>query len=320
MKAVVVSRPGGVDVLEIKDVDKPQLKDGWSLVKVKGFGINHSEIFTRQGLSPSVSFPRILGIELVGVIEETSEPDRFSVGQRVVAMMGELGRAYDGGYAEYALLPNKFLYLVDTDLEWADFASVPETYYTAFGSLKNLKIEASDKVLVRAGASGVGQAFVKLAKGQFPNLNIVASVRHLSKKDSLLASGFSDVILEKDGKLQTAENFSKILELVGPATISDSLVHLQEGGIVCSTGQLGGKWYLENFDPIEKLWNNVYLTTFASGNITQSKLQELFDFIKTYDVAVGPEKIFKLEDIQQAHAYLESSHAFGKVIVLNEEE
>lgn len=66
MKAVVVSRPSGVDVLEIKDVDKPQLKDGWCLVKVKGFGINHSEIFTRQGLSPSVSFPHILGIELVG--------------------------------------------------------------------------------------------------------------------------------------------------------------------------------------------------------------------------------------------------------------
>ena len=58
-----------------------------------------------------------------------------------------------------------------------------------------------------------------MAKGQFPNLNIVSSVRHLSQKDSLLASGFSDVILEKDGKLQTAENFSKILELVGPATM-----------------------------------------------------------------------------------------------------
>lgn len=82
-------------------------------------------------------------------------------------MMGGLGHAYDGGYAEYALVPNKCLYLVDTDLEWADFASVSETYYTAFESLKNLKLEARDKVLVRTGASGVGQAFVKWLKDNF---------------------------------------------------------------------------------------------------------------------------------------------------------
>lgn len=91
MKAVVVSKAGGPEVLEVKEIAKPQVKTGWSLVKIKGFGINHSEIFTRQGLSPSVVFPRILGIELVGVIEETTEPDRLPVGQKVVSIMGELG-------------------------------------------------------------------------------------------------------------------------------------------------------------------------------------------------------------------------------------
>lgn len=234
--------------------------------------------------------------------------------------MGELGRAFDGGYAEYALVPNKILYPVQTDLDWAELASVPETYYTAYGSMKNLKLEAADRILVRAGASGVGQAFVKLVRSQFPDLPIYASVRKLEKTDQLLASGFSHVILEKDGRLQTDLTFSKILELVGPATLADSLAHLEEEGIVCSTGQLGGKWYLEDFDPIEQLRQNVYLTTFYSGNVNQDKLQEMFDYLARYQVPVGPEKIFSLDTIQEAHRYLEGAEALGKVIVLNREE
>ncbi|MGQ7408731.1 zinc-binding dehydrogenase [Streptococcus suis] len=320
MKAVVVSKAGGPEVLEVKEVAKPQVKTGWSLVNIKGFGINHSEIFTRQGLSPSVVFPRILGIELVGVIEETTEPDRLPVGQKVISIMGELGRAFDGGYAEYALVPNQILYPVQTDLGWAELASVPETYYTAYGSMKNLKLEATDRILVRAGASGVGQAFVKLVRSQFPDLPIYASVRKLEKTDKLLDSGFSQVILEKEGRLQTGLTFTKIFELVGPATLSDSLAHLEEGGIICSTGQLGGKWYLENFDPIEQLRQNVYLTTFYSGNVNQDKLQEMFDYLAHYQVPVGPEKIFSLDTIQEAHRYLEGAEAFGKVIVLYREE
>lgn len=70
MKAVVVSEAGGTDQLVYKEVERPKIKSGWSLVKVKGFGINHSEIFTREGKSPSVEFPRILGIECVGVTKK----------------------------------------------------------------------------------------------------------------------------------------------------------------------------------------------------------------------------------------------------------
>lgn len=89
---------------------------------------------------------------------------------------------------------------------------------------------------------------------------------------------------------------------------------------VVSTGRLGGKWYLEEFDPIEQLRKNVYLTTFASGNVNQDKLQEMFDYIMTYQVPVGPEKVFSLDTIQEAHRYLEGPEAFDKVIVLNEED
>ncbi|MDO4649851.1 MAG: alcohol dehydrogenase catalytic domain-containing protein, partial [Eubacteriales bacterium] len=114
MRAIVVSKPGSPEVLELKERDIPACKEGWSLVKVKGFGINHSEIFTRQGLSPSVQFPRILGIECVGVIAETTDELRLPKGQCVVSIMGEMGRAFDGSYAEYVLLPNEQIYPVET--------------------------------------------------------------------------------------------------------------------------------------------------------------------------------------------------------------
>ena len=82
MKAVIVSKAGDSSVLKVTQIAKPQVKSGWSLVKIMGFGINRSEIFTRQGLSPSVTFPRILGIECVGVIEETTDEQRLPVGQK----------------------------------------------------------------------------------------------------------------------------------------------------------------------------------------------------------------------------------------------
>lgn len=172
MKAVVVRKPGGPEVLEYTDVPKPTVKPGWSLVKVKGFGINHSEVFTRKGLSPSVHFPRILGIECVGIIADSTDPARLPMGQKVISIMGEMGRDFDGSYAEYTLLPNKQIYPVSTNLDWATLATLPETYYTAFGSLLNLKIKLTDSVLVRGGSSCVGIAFEKLIKAQYPQVKV----------------------------------------------------------------------------------------------------------------------------------------------------
>lgn len=117
MKAVVIKEAGGPEKLVYQEVPTPKVKPGWSLVKVKGFGINHSEIFTRQGLSPSVKFPRILGIECVGIITETSDENRLPVGQKVISIMGEMGRDFDGSYAEYVLLPNDQIYPITTNLD-----------------------------------------------------------------------------------------------------------------------------------------------------------------------------------------------------------
>lgn len=316
MKAYVVQHAGGPEVLELRDVPTPKVKPGWSLVKVKGFGINRSEIFTRQGLSPSVKFPRILGIEVVGVIENSTDPERLTAGQTVVSLMGEMGRAFDGSYAEYVLLPDEQIYPINTKLDWATLATIPETYYTAFLALTNLQIKAQDQVLVRAATSGLGVAFLQLALAKFPNLYIAGSTRSLAKANELVQLGYDQAIQETAGKLDTADQYDKILELIGPATIKDSLAHLNEFGIICSAGQLGGKWYLEDFDPIMELQGNRYLSTAYSGLVSENNVQALFAYIEKYQVPVKPAKIHAFEDLPNAHREMEGAHNFGKHIVL----
>lgn len=316
MKAILIHEPGGPEKLIYQEVPTPEIKAGWSLIKVMGFGINHSEIFTREGQSPSVQFPRILGIECVGIIEKSSDEEQLPPGQKVISIMGEMGRAFDGSYAEYVLLPNEQIYPVTTELSWAELATIPETYYTAFGAMKNLQIKASDRVLVRGATSGVGVAFLKLLRGKHPEITIDGTSRNLKKAQLLKDAGFSDVIEDQAGVLQTEKSYDKIFELIGPATVKDSFEHINEQGIVCSTGQLGGQWYLEEFDPIIDIKNNSYLTSFYSDNVDGTKLNELLAYIESHKLVIKPEKIFDLAAIQQAHEYLESSESFGKVIVM----
>lgn len=318
MKAIVIYEAGGPEKLVYTEVPVPQVKPGWSLVRIKGRGVNHSEIFTRDGQSPSVSFPRILGIECVGVIAETTDPERLPVGEKVISIMGEMGRAFDGGYAEYALLPNQQIYPVTTDLPWEILAALPETYYTAYGSLKNLRITEGSRILVRGGTSGVGIAFARLVKSGFRDVQVTGTTRNLRKAQALLEEGFDQVVEDRNQVLQTGEKYDRIFDLIGPAALRDTFAHTSEGGIICVTGLLGGKWTLDDFDPLEDLPANGYLTAFHSGNVTERSLQEMLDYVETHRVDCRPEKVFDLSEMAKAHEYLGSSRSFGKVVVMSE--
>ncbi len=315
MKAVKIYEPGGPEQLIVEELPIPTIKEGWSLVKVMGFGINHSEVFTRKGLSPSVQFPRILGIECVGVIEESNT---YQKGQQVVSIMGGLGRAYDGGYSEYALIPDDNIYTINSSLSWEEITAIPETYYTAYLSLNNLHINKEDKILVRGGTSGVGIAFMKLVKGQYPNISITATTRLLSKKQDLLDLGYSNVIVDKENILQTKESYDKILDLIGPAAIVDTFKHMNKYAIVCITGLLGNVWSFD-FDPLVQMKSSTYLTVAESTNVDQEAMSDLFDYIEKYHIDVTPHKVYTIDQIQEAHKYIDQNKTLGKIIVLNKE-
>lgn len=316
MRAIVVHEAGGPEVLRLEQRPVPALRPGWSLVRVRARGLNHSEVFTRQGLSPSVRLPRVLGIECVGEVAATTDPLRLPVGQKVVSIMGEMGRAFDGSYADYALLPNEQIHPIESSLPWEALAAIPETCYTAYGSLLNLHLEAGQTVLVRGATSGVGMTFAKLVRSMAPGLHLVGTTRSEARTGLLLKGGYDDTVLDLDGTLQVeGRPYQRVLELVGPATLRDTCSHVSAGGIVCSTGQLGGVWYMEDFDPIVDLPSNGFLTSFYSGNVDEERLAGLISYVEEKDVDVGPAAVFSLGHMADAHRFLEGSKGFGKVVV-----
>src|SRR5499427_4295715 len=188
MRAAVCARAGGPEVLEIRELQIPAVREGWSLVQVKGAGLNRSELRTRQGHSPNVTFPRVLGIECVGVVAASTDP-RLPDGTIVAAVMGEMGREFDGGYAEYALLPNSLLMPVTTSLPWDVLAALPESYLTAQGSLNALVVVPGGerRLLIRGGTSSVGMAAASIASGY--GIETAATTRRQGKTGALTAAG-----------------------------------------------------------------------------------------------------------------------------------
>ena len=116
MRAAVIEVAGGPEVLKLQERPVPKPETGWALVRVKAFGINRSELFTRQGHSPSVLFPRILGIEAVGQVVEAPGGE-FPKGQTVAIAMGGMGRQFDGSYAEYTCVPVAQVQAFDTKVD-----------------------------------------------------------------------------------------------------------------------------------------------------------------------------------------------------------
>lgn len=182
----------------------------------------------------------------------------------------------------------------------------------------NLQIKENDKILVRGGTSGVGIAFLKLVKAKFPNIFLAGTSRSLSKEKAMKNVGYDEVIIDQDGQLQTDIKFDKILELIGPKTVKDSFKHTNEFGIVCSTGELGNEWYLNNFDPIMDIAPNGYLTSFYSNNVDDKKINQMLKYIEKYHDDAKPEKVFDLKHVADAHRYLEGAHSFDKTVVVED--
>ena len=164
MRAYVLSSPGGPEALELRDLPTPAVVPGRVLIQVRAFGLNRSEWFTRNGDSPGVKLPRVLGIECVGTV--VAAPDTpFEAGQTVAAIMGGMGREYDGSYAEFTSVPAANVFAVTTSLPWATLGAIPEMLQTVSGSLHvGLEIERARTLLVRGGTSSIGLTTIVLAK------------------------------------------------------------------------------------------------------------------------------------------------------------
>lgn len=315
MKAVILTEPTLAKDIVISDTTIPKVKSGWVLVRVKAFGMNHSESILRlhEIEKEYINKPVIPGIECVGEIADASDSN-FKNGQKVIAMMGGMGRSFNGSYAEYALLPKHHVFAVESDLPYEQLAAIPETYYTAWGSLfESLQLKKEDTLLIRGATCALGYACIQLANALGCT---VSATTHKVEKMELLKKYDVDEILFDDGRLGESElKFTKIVELVGAKTLRDSLHMVKKGGIICQTGILGGVFALNIFDAIKDIPNGVYLTGFHSNYPTQKDVNDIFNFINKHKLQPLVGSIYDFSNIKEACKSLDEGKVNGKIVI-----
>ncbi|MBE6989147.1 MAG: Zn-dependent oxidoreductase [Ruminococcaceae bacterium] len=313
MKAVLLNRiTEGKDVV-LSEVPTPEVRPGWVLVRVKAFGLNHSEKLLRlhEIRADYIRKPIIPGIECVGEIADPSDSG-LAAGQKVVALMGGMGRSFHGSYAEYALLPRRIVFPVESGLPWEVLGAVPETWFTAWGSLfECLRLTADDTLLIRGATCALGYAAIQIAKALGSR---VIATTHRESKLALIAE--ADEAVLDDGKLTgKVHGITKALDLIGPRDLKDTLTSVEKGGIVCQTGLLGGVYALNGFDPIKDIPNGVYLTGFFSNYPTQTIMDEIFAFLREKRLVPAVGRVYDLEEIPCAAAAQDAGGVNGKIVI-----
>ena len=315
MKAVVLTKPTKGENVVLSEIAVPEVKPGWVLVRVKAFGMNHSEQILREFeiQNEYIRKPIIPGIECVGEVADPSDSG-LDKGQKVVSLMGGMGRSFNGSYAEYALLPTHHVFPVETALSWEEMAAIPETYFTAWGSLfQCLRLTKEDRLLVRGATCALGYVAIQIAKAI--GCTVIGTTHRESKLPLLKIAGCDECVLD-DGSLRgKISGVTKALELIGIKTVQDTMMSVEQGGIVCNTGVLGKVYEWNHFDPIKDIPNGVYLTGFYSNYPTAKMMQDIFRFMDEHEVKPLIGATYDFDHIREACIALDEGKVNGKIVV-----
>ncbi len=321
MRAVVLDAPGPPEALQVRDLPVPTPTAGQVVIKVEAFGLNRSELHTRLGLAEGVTFPRVLGIEATGTVVRCPGGE-LAPGQQVAAMMGGMGRTFDGGYAEYVCVPVRQTVPFTSDLDWATLGAVPEMLQTSHGSLTvGLDAQPGQSILIRGGTSSVGMATAVLAKRR--GMTVLSTTRNPERAEVLRSVGVDHPLID-DGNVaaqvraRVPDGVDAALELVGTPTLPDTLSATRVHGVVCFTGMLSNQWTVPDFYPIDYLPSGVRLTAYGGDatDLPADVLQDFLDAVAAGEAQVPIHHTYRMNDIAQAHADMEAGQSAGKLVGL----
>lgn len=321
MEAIVITKFGGPDVLQIQKVPKPEPVTGEVLIQVKAFGLNHAEMHMRKGEWDE--WNPISGLECVGVVASCPGGE-FPVGRKVIGVMGGMGRNRPGGYGGFVNVPVPNVVGFDSGLPWEQLAAIPEVYSTAYSCVSTiLDIKKGESVLIRGATSTIGQAAVRLAVEK--GAKITATTRRRERFDMLRSMGVAEAQIEQKqlgDQLSPGRKFDKVLNLIGNTVLLESISLTRVGGRILQAGWLGGLAPLIDFNPMIQMESGVHFSLFHSKNLGTLEfpmsgipLQEIITKIENKAWNAEPSHVFERADIVRAHELLDSHNAGGKIVV-----
>jgi NADPH:quinone reductase len=323
MRAMVITQPGGPEVLQIQQVPDPVPGDGEVLIRVRAFGINHAETHMRKGEWPEAT--PVSGIEAVGTV--AADPSgALAGGTKVLTIMGGLGRTRNGSYAEYTVAPASNVAPIETSLDWAELAAIPESYATTWFALhRNLDLAAGQSLLVRGATSALGQAAVNIAHDL--GARVIATTRRADRAALLRSLGAQHVVIDTGSIADQVRDLlpggaDRVLDLVGNSALRDSLQAVRQTGRVCQAGFLGGLGPVTDFQPVFDLPSGVQFSFFGSFEvgtpaypISAIPFQQIVANAEAGVYQAKPARVFPFEEIAEAQRVMEASQAGGKLVV-----
>lgn len=228
-------------------------------------------------------------------------------------------------WKDYTRAPVTNVAAIESDLSWAELAAIPETYATAWTCLfRNLEIAKGQTLVIRGATSSFGRAALNMAVNA--GVKVIATIRNRDQFSTVEALGASRVEVERPDlsrRVTEAKKLDAVLDLVGNSTILDSLNMLRRGGRACLAGWLGGLAPIHDFNPLLQMASGVYLTFFGSfvfGTpgfpLSDVPLQAIANDVAAGRYQAKPSRVFRFEDIREAHRMLDANQANGKMVVV----
>src|SRR3954471_2406318 len=326
MKAAVITKFGGPDVLAIQDAPTPQPGPGQVLVRVHAAGLNRADLLQRQGKYPAPQgvVQNIPGLEFAGEVAELGPGTTYwEKGDRV------FGLTPGGAHAEYVVVEEGRLAAIPGGMDWVTAAAIPEVFITAYDAMiSQAKMRPGEKVLIHAVGSGVGIAAVQIARA-FGGVPFGTS-RTPDKVERAKQSGLEAGCVVDD-KLSQLEEFTKevtnsdgfnvVLDLAGGPYVAASIKALAQKGRIMLIATMAGN------DITLPLGQLLGKRAHLIGTILRARpVEEIAEVMRAFSEHVVPlftagklrpviDKAFTISNIQEAHRYQESNQSFGKIVL-----
>jgi NADPH:quinone reductase-like Zn-dependent oxidoreductase len=328
LKAVVIRKHGGSEVLSYETIPDLKPKKNHVIVKVNYCAINHLDIWVRNGLpGRKVSFPHILGCDVCGSL--TNSFGNFKKGDKVViypaiksktplisfSIIGGFGE-YKGGYAEFIQVPQENIIKKPDWFSDVEASALNVSYLTAWNMLERSECKKGSTILIWGANSGVGSASILLAKAK--GIRVITVVSD-SKKDSLAKKLGADFIINRNKSDVSSEvlrhtknqGVDAVIDHVGAKTWSISIEALKVGGRMLACGTTTGAEAIVNIRALYSKEAQIIGTYLGS----KSQLVSLHKFMNLKKIKPVIDSVFDLKDVKKAQKRMESSNQFGKIVL-----